>query len=73
MPYVVTFIIYDRLCPTEVKIAGVVMSTQHLMRAEDVVDILLNIKGIVLKLHHNNDAILSFKKKLAKVSLLQVY
>ncbi len=49
--------------PTEVKIAGVVHEYSALDGVqEDVVDILLNIKGIVLKLHNNNDAILSLKK-----------
>lgn len=49
--------------PTEVKIAGVVHEYSALDGVqEDVVDILLNIKGIVLKLHNNNEAILSLKK-----------
>ncbi|MEK6735799.1 MAG: DNA-directed RNA polymerase subunit alpha [Pseudomonadota bacterium] len=49
--------------PTEVKIAGVVHEYSTLDGVqEDVVDILLNIKGIVLKLHNNNEAILSLKK-----------
>lgn len=49
--------------PTEVKIAGVVHEYSTLDGVqEDVVDILLNIKGIVLKLHNNNEAILTLKK-----------
>lgn len=49
--------------PTEVKIAGVVHEYSALDGIqEDVVDILLNIKGIVLKLHNNNEVILSLKK-----------
>lgn len=49
--------------PTQVKISGVVheYSTVDGVQ-EDVVDILLNIKGIVLKLHNNTDAILVLKK-----------
>lgn len=49
--------------PTEVKIAGVVHEYSALDGVqEDVVDILLNIKGIVLKLHNNSEAILSLRK-----------
>lgn len=49
--------------PTEVKIAGVVHEYSALDGVqEDIVDILLNIKGIVLKLHNNNEAFLSIKK-----------
>lgn len=49
--------------PTEVKIAGVVHEYSALDGVqEDVVDILLNIKGIVLKLHNNSETILSLKK-----------
>jgi DNA-directed RNA polymerase subunit alpha len=49
--------------PTEVKIAGVVHEYSALDGVqEDVVDILLNIKGIVLKLYNNNEVILSLKK-----------
>ncbi len=49
--------------PTEIKIAGVVHEYSTLDGVqEDIVDILLNIKGIVLKLHNNNEAILSLKK-----------
>src|SRR5688572_7025337 len=40
--------------PTEVQIAGV---------REDVVDILLNLKGVVFRLHNRAEAILSLKKK----------
>ncbi|MEQ1815546.1 MAG: DNA-directed RNA polymerase subunit alpha [Nitrosomonas sp.] len=49
--------------PTEVKIAGVVHEYSALDGVqEDVVDILLNIKGIVLKLHNNDEAIISLRK-----------
>src|SRR3990172_9411371 len=50
--------------PTEVQIAGVVheYSTMDGVR-EDVVDILLNLKGIVFLLHNRQDALLSLKKK----------
>ena len=50
--------------PTEVQIAGVVheYSTIDGVR-EDVVDILLNLKGIVFRLHNRQEAILSLKKK----------
>jgi DNA-directed RNA polymerase subunit alpha len=50
--------------PTEVKIAGVLheYSTVDGVR-EDVVDILLNLKGIVLKLHSRDEAILNLKKQ----------
>src|SRR4030066_2498633 len=49
--------------PTEVKIAGVVHEYSALDGVqEDVVDILLNIKGIVLTLHNNDEATLTLKK-----------
>ncbi len=49
--------------PTEVKIAGVVHEYSALDGVqEDIVDILLNIKGIVLKLHNNDEAILTLQK-----------
>jgi DNA-directed RNA polymerase subunit alpha len=50
--------------PTEVKIAGVLheYSTVDGVR-EDVVDILLNLKGIVLKLHSRDETILNLKKQ----------
>jgi DNA-directed RNA polymerase subunit alpha len=50
--------------PTEVQIAGVVheYSTLDGVR-EDVVDILLNLKGVVFRLHNRAEAILSLKKK----------
>src|SRR6267142_6575338 len=49
---------------TEVQIAGVVheYSTLDGVR-EDVVDILLNLKGVVFRLHNRAEAILSLKKK----------
>ncbi|MBI1396642.1 MAG: DNA-directed RNA polymerase subunit alpha [Betaproteobacteria bacterium] len=53
----------DGYAPTEVKISGVLheYSTIDGVR-EDVVDILLNLKGIVLKLHNREQAVLSLKK-----------
>jgi DNA-directed RNA polymerase subunit alpha len=50
--------------PTEVKIAGVLheYSTVDGVR-EDVVDILLNLKGIVLKLHNREETLLNLKKQ----------
>lgn len=49
--------------PTEVKIAGVLHEYSSIEGVqEDVVDILLNIKGIILKLHNNEEAILTLKK-----------
>lgn len=50
--------------PTEVSIDGVLheYSTLEGVR-EDVVDILLNLKGVVLKLHGRNEATLSLSKK----------
>src|SRR5207248_11427945 len=50
--------------PTEVQSAGVVheYSTLDGVR-EDVVDILLNLKGVVFRLHNRAEAILSLKKK----------
>lgn len=49
--------------PTEVKIAGVVHEYSTIEGVqEDVVDILLNLKGIVLKMHNRNEVILRLKK-----------
>jgi len=50
--------------PTEVQIAGVVheYSTLDGVR-EDVVDILLNLKGVVFRLHNRQEAILTLKKE----------
>jgi len=49
--------------PTEVQIAGVVheYSTLDGVR-EDIVDILLNLKGVVFRLHNRQEAILTLKK-----------
>ena len=48
---------------TEVKIAGVLHEYSTLDGVqEDVVDILLNLKGIVLKLHNREEATLNLKK-----------
>ena len=50
--------------PTEVSIEGVLheYSTLDGVR-EDVVDLLLNLKGIVLKLHNRSEAVLTLAKK----------
>ncbi len=50
--------------PTEVKITGVLheYSTLDGVR-EDVVDLLLNLKGLVLKLHNRDDALLNLTKE----------
>lgn len=50
--------------PTEVKITGVLheYSTLDGVR-EDVVDLLLNLKGMVLKLHNRDEALLTLKKE----------
>jgi DNA-directed RNA polymerase subunit alpha len=50
--------------PTEVQIAGVLheYSTVDGVQ-EDVVDLLLNLKGIVIKLHNRPEALLTLKKK----------
>ena len=49
--------------PTEVKITGVLHEYSTLDGVqEDVVDILLNLKGIVLKLHNREEALLNLKK-----------
>ncbi len=50
--------------PTEVQISGVLHEYSSLDGVqEDVVDILLNLKGIVLKLHNRDEAFLSLKKE----------
>ncbi|HUO43347.1 MAG TPA: DNA-directed RNA polymerase subunit alpha [Burkholderiales bacterium] len=50
--------------PTEVKINGVLHEYSALDGVqEDVVDILLNLKGIVLKLHNREEATLTLKKQ----------
>lgn len=49
--------------PTEVSIAGVVHEYSTVDGAqEDVVDILLNLKGVVFKLHNRDDALVTIKK-----------
>ena len=54
--------------PTEVAIAGVVHEYSTLEGVqEDVVDILLNMKGVVLKLHNRDEAQLTLKKSGAGV------
>ncbi len=50
--------------PTEVQISGVLHEYSSLDGVqEDVVDILLNLKGIVLKLHNRDEAFLTLKKE----------
>ncbi len=52
--------------PTEVKIAGVLHEYSTIEGVqEDVVDILLNLKGLVLKLHNRNEVTLKLKKAAA--------
>ncbi|MDO9193603.1 MAG: DNA-directed RNA polymerase subunit alpha, partial [Undibacterium sp.] len=49
--------------PTEVTIAGVVHEYSTLDGVqEDVVDILLNLKGVVFKLHNRDEVTLTLKK-----------
>src|SRR5512144_2407523 len=48
---------------TEVKISGVLHEYSTLDGVqEDVVDLLLNLKGIVLKMHNREEALLTLKK-----------
>jgi DNA-directed RNA polymerase subunit alpha len=49
--------------PTEVTIAGVCMSTHAGRRAGDVVDLLLNLKGVVFKVHNRDSVTLTLKKE----------
>ncbi len=52
--------------PTEVKISGVLHEYSTIEGVqEDVVDILLNLKGLVLKLHNRTDTTLKLKKSTA--------
>jgi DNA-directed RNA polymerase subunit alpha len=54
--------------PTEVKIAGVLHEYSSIDGVqEDVVDILLNLKGLVLKLHNTTDVTLALQKDGAGV------
>src|SRR5476649_2923005 len=49
--------------PTEVSISGVLHEYSTIDGVqEDVVDLLLNLKGIVLKLHNRDEVTLSLKK-----------
>jgi len=49
--------------PTEVKISGVLHEYSSIEGVqEDVVDILLNLKGIALKLHNREEVVLTLKK-----------
>ncbi|MFN0164134.1 MAG: DNA-directed RNA polymerase subunit alpha [Burkholderiales bacterium] len=53
----------DGFAPTEVTISGVVHEYSTIEGIqEDVVDILLNLKGVVLKLHNRDEALLTLKK-----------
>ena len=53
---------------TEVKIAGVLHEYSSIDGAqEDVVEILLNLKGLVLRLHNSSEAVLTLKKSGAGV------
>ena len=50
--------------PTEVSISGVVHEYSALEGVqEDVVDLLLNLKGVVIKLHNRDNAVLTLKKE----------
>src|SRR5690606_9961202 len=50
--------------PTKVSISGVVHEYSTIDGVqEDVVDLILNLKGIVLKLHNKTQTVLSLKKK----------
>jgi DNA-directed RNA polymerase subunit alpha len=50
--------------PTEVKISGVLHEYSTIDGVqEDVVDLLLNLKGIVLKLHSREEAVLNLRKQ----------
>src|SRR5437763_6246408 len=50
--------------PTEVKINGVLHEYSTIDGVqEDVVDILLNLKSIVLKLHNRDEVVLNLKKQ----------
>ena len=52
--------------PTEVKISGVLHEYSTIEGVqEDVVDVLLNLKGIVMKLHGRNEVTLKLKKEKA--------
>lgn len=54
--------------PTEVKIAGVLHEYSSIDGVqEDVVEILLNLKGVVLKLHNSGETMLTLKKEGAGV------
>ena len=51
---------------TEVKIAGVLHEYSTIEGVqEDVVDVILNLKGVVMKLHNRNEATLKLKKAAA--------
>jgi DNA-directed RNA polymerase subunit alpha len=50
--------------PTEVKMAGVLHEYATIDGVqEDVVDILLNLKGVVLRLHNTQEVVLTLKKQ----------
>src|SRR5881398_3728920 len=51
---------------TEVKIAGVLHEYSTIEGVqEDVVDVILNLKGVVMKLHNRNESTLKLKKAAA--------
>jgi DNA-directed RNA polymerase subunit alpha len=51
---------------TEVKIAGVLHEYSTIEGVqEDVVDVILNLKGVVMKLHNRSEATLKLKKNAA--------
>ena len=50
--------------PTEVKIAGVLHEYSTIEGVqEDVVDIMLNLKGVVMKLHNRDEVTLKLRRK----------
>src|SRR3989337_1630258 len=54
--------------PTEVKISGVLHEYSSIDGVqEDVVEILLNLKGLVLRLHNSSEAVLTLTKEGAGV------
>ncbi|MDR3158713.1 MAG: DNA-directed RNA polymerase subunit alpha [Zoogloeaceae bacterium] len=58
----------DGYAPTEATIEGVLHEYSSIDGVEeDVVDILLNLKGVVFKLHNRNDVLLSLSKEGAGV------
>ena len=57
-------VLHAGYAPTEVKINGVLHEYSTIDGIqEDVVDILLNLKGIVLKMHNRDESVLNLKKQ----------